>query len=233
MKELYAAVRHVMAASDARGTTRSVLLGLSIHMDVTTFESRPGHDRLMDYAGASRSTVQRSLAKLEESLCEIVQVAPGSGACAARYRIIAGADTWSPMGDHLTRWSGGQGSGQKGLVSASPMGDHPTGTREQTSFNGSCSGGADPEPIAPVLFDEIRRRLAVDVGSGFIAHTMVEPLEQLGRAGGVLRVVAPDYCELELSRRYGRRLTAIATEVLGEPVDVEIVFERQLHGGRR
>lgn len=102
------------------------------------------------------------------------------------------------------------------------------------SFSPSSNrGGAQLEAIAPDLFQTILRRLALDIGNAFIAHTYVEPLEQRGRRGDVLEVLAPDYCELELARRYGARLTAIAREVLGERVDVEIVTERQLHRGAR
>lgn len=236
MKDLYDVVDHVLAASRAEGTERNLLQTLAFHMNVETFETRPGHQRLMRWAGVSKSTVQRCLRRLEEKLGEVALISAGNGSHAATYRVLAGADTWSPIRDHVTTWSSGQGGCHPGGVIGSPK----VTTQQERKNNyplhspSSNGNGEQLEAVAPDLFDTILRRLALDVGNPFIAHTMVEPLEQRGRRGDVLEVLAPDHCELELQRRYGRRLSAIASEVLDTHVEVEIVTERQLRaGGRR
>jgi hypothetical protein len=103
-----------------------------------------------------------------------------------------------------------------------------------TTANEPANKPPDPPSRRPAdteLFDAMRSRLAAFVASPFIAHTMVDPLELLGRRGDVLEVLAPSHSILRIRRTYGPLLEDYARELSGERLRVHVIGEHEL--GRR
>jgi hypothetical protein len=72
-------------------------------------------------------------------------------------------------------------------------------------------------PIADVLRTQVPE---------FAAHTYLDPLELVGRERGVLYLIHPDGLETWVRDRYSSLIAKTASDVLGEPVAVELVDEQ-------
>jgi hypothetical protein len=232
-------VRSIMEASRSTGTHRQVLYGLANYVDHETFESSPGETNLALITGRSEATVRRALRGLEEAE-EIAHVAPGRRGRAAVYRLLlAPAEPRKPLtlDERLSqvvsrshsRSHSRSKSGRKPLT----LDERPTATSNLPPLNGSRGGnGNQPDPATLDLFHLMRGRLAAFVASPFIAHTMVDPLELLGRRGDVLEVLAPSHSILRIRRTYGPLLEDYARELSGERLRVHVIGEHELAGGR-